>query len=299
MTDLTLSDRLPTETRALALSAMAAMFWGSNFEATRIALQTLPPWTAAAGRFVIAAIATLIWMRLSDGPGITTLRRNWRALGLLGLIGVAGFNAALFLGMQTSSPVTGALIMATTPLSTNLIEAVLSRCMPSARMLTGMVIGLLGVALTVGALSGAHFGQGDILILAGSLCWALYTVGCRRWVRGATPLETSAWTMVFGALVLSAGAFAVETPISALATTTPAGWGATLWMALPGSTLAFAFWQTGIRTRGPGATSVLFNLVPVSALLIAAGFGRMPELSQLLGVATAIAGILWASRAST
>ena len=43
------------ETTAFALSALAAIFWGTNFEATRIVLQDLPPWTAAAGRFGIAA----------------------------------------------------------------------------------------------------------------------------------------------------------------------------------------------------------------------------------------------------
>ena len=41
---------------ALALSALAAVFWGTNFEATRLALIDLPPWTAAAGRFVLAAV---------------------------------------------------------------------------------------------------------------------------------------------------------------------------------------------------------------------------------------------------
>jgi len=296
MTDMTTSPGLRADHRALALSALAALFWGSNFEATRIALDTLPPWTAAAGRFGVAALATLAWMALVDGPGLRALRRNWMALAALGLIGVAGFNAALFIGMQTSTPVTGALIMATTPLSTNLIDAVLSRRRPSVRMVTGMGVGLFGVALTVGAFSGARFGAGDIVIIMGSLCWALYTVGCRRWVADASPLETSAWTMLFGVVVLVLVACTLETPVSAVALVGPAGWAATLWMALAGSTLAFAFWQVGIRVRGPGATSVLFNLVPVAALLIAAGFGRRPDPSQLLGVAIAIGGVIWASR---
>jgi len=43
------------ESSALFLSVLAAVFWGSNFEATRIVLADLPPWTAAAGRFLIAA----------------------------------------------------------------------------------------------------------------------------------------------------------------------------------------------------------------------------------------------------
>nr|WP_272212149.1 EamA family transporter [Marinicella sp. W31]MDC2878055.1 EamA family transporter [Marinicella sp. W31] len=66
-------------------------------------------------------------------------------------------------------------------------------------------------------------------------------------------------------------------------------------MALIGSVLAYIFWQIGIARRGPSATSVVFNLVPVSALLVAALFGRMPDLFQIAGVAIAIFGILLAS----
>lgn len=295
MTDLAPPAGLRADQRALILSAFAALFWGSNFEATRIVLTDLPPWSAAAGRFAAAAVATLLWMLLAEGHGLAALRRNAPAFAILGVIGITGFNAALFLGMRSSSPVTAALIMATSPLSTNLIDAALSRRRPTGRALAGMAVSLCGVALTVGAFSGAKFASGDWLILGGSLCWALYTVGCRRWVRDASPLQTSAWTILFGTAVLVIIALSVEDPVTAFALATPAAWTATLWMALAGSTLAFAFWQVGIRVRGPGATSILFNLVPVSALLIAAGFGRVPDWSQLLGVALAIGGVLWAS----
>ncbi len=137
-----------------------------------------------------------------------------------------------------------------------------------------MVVSLIGVALTVGAFSGTHFASGDLLILLGSVLWALYTIGCRRWVVGATPIETSAWTMLAGALMLGLVAFRLETPLAAFADAPLAAWGASLWMALVGSALALIFWQVGIARRGPGATSVLFNLVPVSALVVAALFGR-------------------------
>jgi drug/metabolite transporter (DMT)-like permease len=51
------------------------------------------------------------------------------------VLGVVGFNATLFLGMETSSPVTAALIMGTSPLTTNLLESILLRQLPSARAL--------------------------------------------------------------------------------------------------------------------------------------------------------------------
>jgi len=298
VTDLTESP--PPEIRraegsAFVLSALAAVFWGSNFEATRIVLHELPPWTAAAGRFVFAAFGILLWLRLAEGPGLQALRRNALAFLVLGVVGVAGFNAALFLGMQSSSPVTAALIMGTSPLTTNLLEALIGGHWPSRRALFGMAISLVGVALTVGAFSGARFASGDLLIFAGSLAWAFYTIGCRRWVRAASPLETSAWTMLAGAAALLIAAFTLEDPLAIAAAASPTAWGATLWMALVGSVLAYLFWQVGIAVRGPAATSVLFNLVPVSALLIAAAFGRMPHPTQIAGVAVAIFGVLLAS----
>lgn len=283
------------EGAALALSALAAIFWGTNFEATRIVLPVLPPFTAAAIRYVIAAGAILLWLWARQGIAWPVLRRNLLAFAVLGTIGVAGFSGALFLGMQTSSPVTAALIMGTSPLTTNLLDALLLRRLPARLAMLGMAISLLGVALTVGAFSGARFAPGDILILAGSLAWALYTIGCRRWVRGATPLETTAWTMLAGTLGLILAAFATEAPLAATVHATVTAWAAILWMALPGSLLGFLFWQVGIARRGPGATAVMFNLVPIAALVVAAALGRMPDAAQIAGVALAIFGILLAS----
>ncbi|SJZ68989.1 DMT family transporter [Consotaella salsifontis] len=280
---------------ALLASALAAIFWGTNFEATRIVLSELSPWTAGATRFVIAAAAILLWLALTERIRLPVLRRNLLQFIVLGIVGVGGFNAALFVGMQTSSPVTAALIMGTSPLTTTLIDSAIRRRMPAGIALAGMAIGLFGVALTVGAFSGAHFARGDLLIALGSLAWALYTIGCRRWVIDASPMETSTWTMVFGAISMVIAAFAVETPFAALTRISAVGWTAILHMALIGSVLAYIFWQIGIAARGPAATSVLFNLVPVSALVVAAAFGRIPDWSQVLGVAIAIFGVLLAS----
>jgi drug/metabolite transporter (DMT)-like permease len=283
------------DTGALVISALAAVFWGTNFEATRIALLDLPPWSAAAGRVVLAVIASLLWLALTKGISWSVLRRNLVAFAVLGIIGVGGFTATLFLGMKTSSPVTAALIMGTSPLTTNLLDSILLKRLPSPLAVVGMIVSLVGVALTVGAFSGTHFASGDLLILTGSVLWSLYTIGCRRWVVDATPIETSAWTMLAGMLVLGLLAFKLEAPLTAFAHASAAAWLATIWMAVVGSALALIFWQVGIARRGPSATSVLFNLVPVSALVVAAIFGRMPDMMQIAGVAVALFGIMLAS----
>ncbi|MDO5642171.1 MAG: DMT family transporter [Paracoccus sp. (in: a-proteobacteria)] len=292
---LSLSAVARPEPMAFTLSLLAAIFWGASFEATRIVLHDVTPWTAAAMRFAIASVVILIWLGLRQGYDLGALRRNALAFAVLGVIGIFGFNAALFLGMQSSSPVTAALIMATSPLTTNLAEALIQRRAPTRIAIIGMVIGLTGVALTVGAFSGASFSGGDLLILGGSLAWVAYTIGCRRWVVDATPLAGAAWTMLAGALALIAAALLMEAPATVLSHASANAWMAILWMAVPGSVLAYLFWQVGIAVRGPGATSVLFNLVPVAALIVAMAFGRMPGATQILGIAIAIFGVMLSS----
>ncbi|SNY90540.1 EamA-like transporter family protein [Cohaesibacter sp. ES.047] len=280
---------------ALFLSAMAAVFWGSVFEATRLVLVDLTPWTAVATRFVFAAAATLIWLWLSGGINWPIFRRNFVAFLMLGAFGIAGFSGLLFWGMKSSSPVTAALIMATNPLITNLIDAFMKRRKPKMAELAGLFISMLGVALTVGAFSGARLAPGDLLILLASLVWAFYSLGSRNWVKGASPLQTSVWTTVFGTVFLVIAAVVLADPVAELQMASVVTWAATVWMALVGSVLAYLFWQIGIAVRGPAATSVLYNLVPVSALIIAACFGRMPDGVQILGVFVAIFGVLLAS----
>ncbi|MBT9385344.1 DMT family transporter [Pseudooceanicola sp. CBS1P-1] len=284
-----------SSSRAVGLTALAAIFWGTNFEATRFVLTDLSPWTAAALRFAVAAAIILLWLILTEGIDRRGLARNAPAFVVLGALGIAGFNAALCLGMGSSSPVTAALIMATTPLSTNLIDALVARRMPRPAALLGMALSLTGVALTVGAFAGAALSPGDLMILGGSLCVSCFTVFSRRWVKESSPLATTTWTMVAGALLLLTGALAFEHPLAeALAAPAPV-WGVTLWMAIAGSVLAFLFWTIGIRVRGPGPTAILFNIVPVSALVIATLAGRMPGPAQLGGVTLTILGVLVAS----
>ena len=89
---------------------MAAIFWGSVFEATKLVLQDLTPWTAVASRFVFASAATLIWLWLKNGFDCRYPAQSCR-LCCSGAVGIAGFSGLLFWGMKSSSPVTAALIM--------------------------------------------------------------------------------------------------------------------------------------------------------------------------------------------
>ncbi|EMN3922046.1 DMT family transporter [Citrobacter farmeri] len=282
---------------AVILTLLATLFWGSNFQATKLAISTMPPWTASAERFLIAVMVIFIYMSLKNLMTLNTLKKNLLAFIFLGAIGVAGFNGALFVGLQTSNPITAALIMATTPISANIIEAILNQRMPQLIRVLGMLISLLGVSMVIsngkilmgGALT---FSYGDIIIFIGSLGWAVYTVGTRVMVSESTPLETTAWTMLFGAIILSVIAFIYEQPVRSISTASVVSHLAGLYMGIAGSVLAYLFWVIGISTRGPGKTSIFFNFVPLFAIMVQIMFGTIPGNVQLIGSVITILGVL-------
>lgn len=288
---------MPTTPRnAIALTVLATLFWAANFSAGKLALSSLPPWTVSAERFVIATVAILLYLSAARGIRLEVLRRNRLAFTTLGVIGIAGFNGSLFVGLQTSHPVTAALIMATTPISTSLIEAILYRRCPSLISIVGAAVSLVGVGLvlTNGAiLQGATmtFAAGDPVIVFGSLCWAVYTVGCRAYIKEATPLETTAWTITFGTLALIGIAFVIEHPVASMLFGSTSSHLSIIFMGIAGSVLAYLFWTVGIAVRGSAQTAMYFNLVPVFALLISIAQGANPGLYRTMGVIVTIIGV--------
>ncbi|MFO1164182.1 MAG: DMT family transporter [Paracoccus sp. (in: a-proteobacteria)] len=293
------SPTLPRSKAAFALSTLAALFWGTNFEATRIVLEGMDPWTAAATRFVIATAAIMLRLGMSGGFDVASLRRNLIAFCVLGIIGVAGFNAALFLGMRSSSPVTAALIMATSPLTTTLLDALLQGRRPSTRTIAGHGHCIVRGGHDRGGLCrdahppGRSFDPSSRPGL-GDLYHRLPALGARGRRAANRVLDDAQRDRRPGDLALWLG-----DPLDGIA------------HAGDGSGRRSCGWRCSDRhwpissgrsayrsAAGAGPTSVLFNLVPVAALILAAILGRMPQPMQVAGVAIAILGWFWASGCS-
>src|SRR6267378_8557377 len=97
------------------LVALAAILWGASFNLAKPVLAELHP--AGADRYLIAAA---IMLAITCIKGEPPPWRHFKAYLILGLIGVFGFNLFFFLGLASTSPVNGALIMALNPLLTSL-----------------------------------------------------------------------------------------------------------------------------------------------------------------------------------
>jgi drug/metabolite transporter (DMT)-like permease len=275
--------------------ALAGVMWGANFNLSKHVLVDLNALVAGAARFDIAALVMLVVSALKRQA--VPLIRHGRAYATLGLIGVGGFNGLFFYGMQMTSAVNGALIMALNPLLTALLAFFLSGDRLGARQWLGFAIGLVGVAVVVlGA--GAHLqvGRGDLLIMAANLCWALYNVLAARLLpRSAGALANSTGVMLAGGIALSLAAVLAGAPITVPGNDALAS---LLMMSVGGSVLAYLFWNAGIARLGAARTALFLNLVPVSSMLISTFEGRPPTWVQMAGGAIVIGAVSLATLGS-
>ncbi|MFD0770052.1 DMT family transporter [Bacillus sp. CGMCC 1.60114] len=276
-----------------------AVFTGATFNLAKYSVHYFSAASAAAWRFGIAALVMVLILGFQKQIKIRIIKTHWKMYILLGIIGIFGFNTFFFLGMKYTSPLNGALIMGTNPLVTALFAYFILKNPITKQQMLGMAFALVGVilVLTQGSLEiirTLSISKGDLLILAGNICWALYGVLGRKYLNGSSSMETTTYTMVIGSLCLTILTVFLPSP-QPLSYVTLSAWGAILFMALFTSVLGYLWWNKGMATIGASNTSLFFNLVPVVTMILSMITGSTISLPQIVGTCLVILGVLTAS----
>lgn len=285
---------MPSSTLYLKL-ALTTFFWAAVFHVAKFVVGIVSPLYAGSWRFVGAALLLVPLIALREGWPLPALRRNAMALLVMSAVGVAGFNLGLFYGLRQTSAVNGALIMAFNPALTVALSALLNREPVSARQLFGLLLGLSGVVMVVSrgswhTLASLSFSFGDVLVLAGSLGWAAYSVIPKRFVTGLSPLQVTGSTIAGGAALMAACA-AVAAPDFLQPPSLPVA-AAIVFMGLFGSVLAYMWWNEGVQALGAPSVAIFINLVPIFAAVIGLLLGQSISWAQIGGAVLVITGVL-------
>jgi drug/metabolite transporter (DMT)-like permease len=199
----------PSKLLLIGSFASVYLVWGSSFAATKLMVHELPPYLAGGARFTVAGallalVATLLGQSAPRAP------REWRHIAIMGLAQVvlsSGLNA---LAMRHVASNQAALLNASSALWIPLLGAIGVRGHPlTARVGTGIAIGLGGLALLLwpkGGFSIGDFGW-QLVVVSACFAWALGTLYYRG-IRTATPmLMFIGLEMVLGGLALGAIGF--------------------------------------------------------------------------------------------
>src|SRR5947208_1717803 len=160
--------------RAVAPIAVLTLVWGCNWPILKIGVTELAPLTFRALTLPFAAIGLLTVAQLS-GDSIRIPREWWSRVVALGLLNIAGWNGFVLFGVQQLPAGRSAILAYTMPLWTVMISPFLVHEPLSRRRITGVVLGMIGMAVLIGddfrQLKGTP--TAALLILGAALCWSV------------------------------------------------------------------------------------------------------------------------------
>jgi drug/metabolite transporter (DMT)-like permease len=288
----------------LLLTLCAAIFWGANFNAGKLLVGYFEPLHLVAIRFLCSflCILPIILFTKARTSVISTFKQNFWVYGLLSLIGIIGYNGFVFEGVKYTSPVNAALIMATNPPLTMFFAAfALQEKMNNSQKL-GAMISLLSVVIIITqgslqALLQLQFSFGDLVVMLANVCWALYNVLSKRYLKNSLPLITTASTMLLSTIFLwiIGGSSQVEA-LHRLFEQPSSVYYALVYMVILGTVTAYLFWNYGISQLGAGKAAVFFNLIPVVTTIISFVHGETISMIQIVGGLSVIFGVLLSTK---
>ena len=248
------------------------IIWGSNFVVLKLAFLEIAPMAFMALRFLLGSVLILIVLAVRERT-LGVRREDLGSVVVVGLVGTGLYQPLFINGVALTSASNSALILASTPAFIALINRVLGRERLDGRGWLGIALAFLGIVLIVESGGGVRLGSatlfGDLTILAGTVCWSLYSVLAAPLLKLYSPLRVTALSMAFGTLpLLIIGAPAIlSQDWSRVHTGAWAGLGYSFTLAI---VLAYVIWNAGVRRIGGARTAIYYNITPVVAALVAA-----------------------------
>ena len=276
----------------IALLLSLATLWSSSFAFIKIAVETIPPLTVAAGRLALAAVLIVAAARLR-GLNFPASDGLWVKFLAIGLFGNALPFTLISWGEVTIDSGLAAILMAVMPLATLVLAHLFTvdERMNPARIL-GVLLGFGGVVVLIGPAALAGFGDEALrqtAVAGGAVCYAVATVIARRLPR--MPLLVSSAGALIAAVTLSLPlALLIDRPW-ALAPA-PESIGAVIILGLFPTALAILMYFALLRRTG--ATFIALNNYLIPSLGVIWGIlflGEALSVRAILALAIILAGI--------
>jgi drug/metabolite transporter (DMT)-like permease len=259
--------RLPA---ILAGFATLYLVWGSTFLGIKLAVESLPPLTMAAGRFLLAGAVLYVVLRLSGAPRPTG--SQWRSAIFTGGLLLLGGNGLVTWGQQTIPSGTAALIVATTPLWMVLLGYFFyGGERPGLLTCLGLASGFAGAVLLIhlyATKSGTDSLLGALAVAGSPALWSVGSLESRRRPVPHGLLHTSLQMLAGGALLLLAGSLAGEWPLLLSRPVSMRSVLAFLYLVVIGALVGFTTYAWLLRVASPTAVSTYAYVNPLVAVLL-------------------------------
>jgi drug/metabolite transporter (DMT)-like permease len=283
-------------TRILVAFAAVYFVWGSTYLFIRFAIETIPPFLLGGVRFLLSGAILYVIARRRGAPRPTT--SDLRMAAITGFLMLGMGNGGVLWAEQTVPSGVAALIVSTVPVWIVLIDWLRPNGVrPRLPVFAGLALGLAGMIILIGPRAVIGHGNVDVtgalVLLVGSVGWAVGTLLSRRSARTGSPVVISALQMLAASIALTVAAVVSGEP-SSFAWSQVSRWSlvSLAYLVFGGSIIGYTayVYLLGRVSAAKAATYAYVN--PVIAVLLGWAFAHEPIGARtIIAAAVILAGV--------
>lgn len=264
------------------LFLIVCLSWGTTWLGIKIAVESVPPLTAAGLRFLIAFPLFLSFAVLRKAPLLFPRQSRWFFV----FVTLSYFSLPYYLlnygELHVSSGLT-ALLFSCMPVFILIFSALFLREKILPTQLLGIAIGFASLFMIIRS-QGLHLDQaewlGVLAILCAAILHALCYVVTKKHGSAISVITYNTLPIGIAGLMLFIVGLNVETPD--FKDITARSWGALLYLGLVASVGGFIVYFILLKRLNPVLLSFVFIIFPVFALLIGAWYEGTPVSRELM-----------------
>jgi drug/metabolite transporter (DMT)-like permease len=271
-----------------------------------VAKRTLPyldPFALGTVRYAIGVVFFVVLLAAVEGARALRYDGRFLAASGLGLVGIAGFNLFVWIGLIYTRPEHASIILALQTPMTAIAVWLAWRQKPASFTLGCVAVAITGVLLVVTkgdpaqALADIAAGGallGDVLVFLGAVSWMTYTLAAARF-SGWSPLRYTVLTCIPGLAGLAA-ANAVAIALGAAKLPTLAAlagvWWQILYFSIGTVVLGVLAFNQAARKLGPLNTMLALNFIPIGVFGIEVALGQTFTPVEVGGALVVVAALV-------
>lgn len=248
------------------------VIWGSTYLAIRVAVREgagFPPFTLSMTRVLLAGTLLLI-LGVLRRKSIRPSREDLLVLLGSGLLLWTGGNGLVTWAEQRADSGLAAMIVATTPIWTALMEAILDRRLPTLRLVLALLVGFAGILLlSVPSLRTGM--RADVLaifaLLGAPISWAAGSILQNRRQMSLEPQVSAGYQSLFGGLGFLVLVLVFREPRPVPTNQAWLAWG---YLVLFGSVIGFTSYVQVLKLLPMSIAMTYAYVNPVIAVLLGA-----------------------------
>jgi drug/metabolite transporter (DMT)-like permease len=259
---------LNKKSRAVFLTILAGILWGTSFPIIKIGLAYIDPFAFVFWRFLFATITVLIVMLLLKK--LEFKMPNKKLLVFLGIANATGY-LLQYVGMNYTTAAKAALFINLSAIWVALLSPKLLGENFSKKKIAGVLFGLVGIVFVSTNMDFSTLGQGqligDFMLIASGVSWALFMIYNKKLIMNSTSATFQSMTWVLILTLFAIAPFAVLSGPRFFDITWIA-WLAILYTAIVCWVIPYYMWLEGLKHLSASTSTILLLSEIVVAVIL-------------------------------